>query len=771
MSQIQKCRKQDEDKHRRRRETQVFSPPVKDSLPQAVGDNVDPFDKTPTDSTTSIIDPAKAVEELESFLNDFESFTNSDWIGLDGNLPYQEPSFSSGANTTYNGTSSLELDQTLDKPLLPWLSNDTTPFSYVDPINSSVDRNSSRDTILFAIALSSSETYLRQLGDYPPDTDIPPSNQPLDPCEMGTEDIGWESAKFDASETSPCLEPGTNPVFTRINTTSITMLDLQQQALSAKLSDDPADSKKDTRNPQISTISALTNGLSKCSLKEKSFIEDALEHFSVSTQSSFSSSKHFSASTISSVGSSIYPRLSTTSRPASAIPKVHHQRASSAPEIYLRRRSELLELPGDFITTSVNTFSSHVACIAGIQRISSCLAFCEGCCLANISKLAKAMLCIPFTVLQFKRGHLVENIWSSEGLPSTDTFGNTALHVAAALGAKYYEFQDMIRKGMAVNKVNTAGQTFMHVLDPRQLDREDMLFLRNDLEVRDFKFHQIDVQGKTFLDPLKARGLHPLEFARFWLEPILKRDNQRHVKNYDFVKKLFESSGGTRKQWDTLGWVESWWPDIHPELFRPLDGVASRLSIYELFHSSIDSLKGLSSFTDVEGRSCLHIAADGMAESAPAEMYPQYFKASRLSLVKDLLSVGVEVEHHDKNGETPLMAHIRSMPYQYDVIEIIVIAGANLNARDNKGENALHISVKLGNISATKALLTRRADIHARNRKKLGILAVAKSAQRQAKDDTSLYARIDACMALAIDAGAIASPSLFQEWDTPEDLA
>lgn len=156
---------------------------------------------------------------------------------------------------------------------------------------------------------------------------------------------------------------------------------------------------------------------------------------------------------------------------------------------------------------------------------------------------------------QFKRGDPVPQIWSHISVPWTDRFGNTALHIAAALGAQYSDLRSMIQgnifqKALNVHQVNTANQTFMHVLNPSNLNLKDMLHLKKDLQAKDFDFYQRDVQGQTFLEPLACWGLDPLDFARCWLRPTaydFTHDNHRKKEHlaYSHAKELFEISGGS----------------------------------------------------------------------------------------------------------------------------------------------------------------------------------------------------------------------------------
>ncbi|KAL8889398.1 MAG: hypothetical protein Q9215_003334 [Flavoplaca cf. flavocitrina] len=470
-----------------------------------------------------------------------------------------------------------------------------------------------------------------------------------------------------------------------------------------------------------SSLSALVDRLSKCSLGEKDFIKDSLRRFSVSTVSSESSSIVYKALTQLVANSDNY--------------------VSFKPARSQDGRSALL--PGDFISSDVNTFWSHIACRTSKTSDCNSMLFCESCCRAQIGHDIKEIWSIPYAVIRVKKclvlqekRNLDTRIWYDQGNPWwVDRFGNTSLHIAAAIGATCEELQDIMRKGedKSIHITNTASQTFMHSLNPQLMSSGDLLSLTDYLRERDFKFDHRDVRGHTFIDLLESRGV---DIAKCWPTSIVCSLRKELAKVVPPWSETWSYSGSTR--------------------------LCARFKVPE------HVLSRFKHFTDHHGQNYLHAAVGNT--KFPSDISEQTFAGSRLSLVRDLLSVGVELDHHSNCGETPLMTHIQTVPEQDDIILELLHSGADVNARNEKGETALHISVRLGDIVVTKALLAQRAtvNVHVRNWDGKGVLAVAAKAAHSAEVDVGLYAKITTCMALAIDSGAIMAPTLFDEWDLRE---
>ncbi|KAL8856622.1 MAG: hypothetical protein Q9178_006778 [Gyalolechia marmorata] len=728
--------------------------PANVCLPPATQGDVDDPDKPDISTTLGPLTPPEMAEADLSYLNEFDTFIdfhgNGDTSGqsLIGDFPL----FPDTSMTT-SASSHFDLGVDVSVPQIP---ESGAPVSYADAIDSAIGLESSRRHDLLQPYVPSS------LGARSEDHLIAwdeafrsPNNQPTPFKEH--DDL--QMTRFAASDAGQPIQSTTKQCAMESDTRDLLPSISQHQGLTSVLP---------PRKSASSDASGLVDDLSECSSGGKRFIKDALSSFSFSTTFS---SIHGSDGSIYSFrpAESVTDRMVRIVKPASSPSKRRAVSpgdfitsnikswfwpAESATDRVLRidkpasspseRRAVL---PGDFITSNINTFRKHIHC--AISKAASCESrtFCRSCFQDIGRNNAREIWCIPFAVILFKRGVAFDKIWFAKGNPwFVDRFGNTSLHIAAALGATYEELQDIISRGVSVELLNSAGQTFMHLLNPSRGAVNDLLSLTNDLKRFRFKFGHRDVLGHTFIDSLELRSMRYPE-TRY---PETRSPEMR--PRLDFSSLRTELCGIETTSWITLPCTES----VEERFY---DGSTT---LRELLEVPRDSLHRFINFVDVEGRNSLQIAVNN--KQKPLDLSEHYFNDS---LIRDLLGMGVEVDHHESSGETPLMTQIRTLPSQDNIILLLLRWGADPNARNKMGEAALHISIKVGSIIGTKALLEQRTiiNVNVRNQRGEGVLAVGLSAQRQAKDDISLYARTTACMALATDFGAIASPSLFDEWD------
>ncbi|KAL8775076.1 MAG: hypothetical protein Q9209_000555 [Squamulea sp. 1 TL-2023] len=543
---------------------------------------------------------------------------------------------------------------------------------------------------------------------------------------------------FDMVNTIQPLGSGSDRASAELATRAAVRNDSKVENSDVTMTQDTAGSSIVLQGPRSSELSVMVGRLSNCSSGERSFIKNLL--------------KRLSAATISSSNSSIRSRLSIRSCRAAE----GHESSVAAPlasAMTSRDQPNFLEVCIHGGISNTSTFWWHMI-YESYDWYAFTSTYREGH-RPSITQAEREWYGKgPFDNACWAPG-ILQEIWTNSGLPCWfDRFGNTSLHIAAMCGATFSWIQDLINEGVSVNALNSAKQTFMHVLDPKSFNDGDMYRLKIELDRRQFHFDHRDVDGELFLDNLNCHISLSRDFHKCWLGSSFPRVSypSRESLRYCPLEQRFK-----RRSWDF---------DLPFHYFQEVSNAASNIN--RLFHTSKESLQVCKDFEDLAGRGWLHIAADAIKDPPhPNKLQQLSLNSLRLKLVRTLLDIGVNVNCHDRSGETPLMAHLRSKPYQDAIVEELLHHRADPDLRNRAGETALHIAVQLGNVIAIKALLDRGANVHVRNRSCEGLLTVAERAQRRAKDDVSLYAEITACIALAIDAGAIASPNLFHEWDLP----
>jgi ankyrin repeat protein len=146
----------------------------------------------------------------------------------------------------------------------------------------------------------------------------------------------------------------------------------------------------------------------------------------------------------------------------------------------------------------------------------------------------------------------------------------------------------------------------------------------------------------------------------------------------------------------------------------------------------------------------------------------------RRVLVQNLLAAGVDPNHYDIHGNTPLMAFAAQLPEDDDytngprIIEDLIEMGARIDARNRAGETALHVAVRCGNKLAVKQLVNSGANVHVRDAAGRSVLEVADVKMRSLRgQDEAEYAHLEACRAWlsGTPGGAVQEPTVIQEWE------
>jgi ankyrin repeat protein len=122
---------------------------------------------------------------------------------------------------------------------------------------------------------------------------------------------------------------------------------------------------------------------------------------------------------------------------------------------------------------------------------------------------------------------------------------------------------------------------------------------------------------------------------------------------------------------------------------------------------------------------------------------------NNVDMIEVLLEAGAEIDAKTKEGLTPL--HLATGTNRVEAVKLLLEKGANIEAKDNRGNTPLHMTVLQG-WDLTEYLLDKGADIQARcnggltplhraamtGKKKTIVLLLKRGAKPDAKDDRGL---------------------------------
>jgi ankyrin repeat protein len=403
-----------------------------------------------------------------------------------------------------------------------------------------------------------------------------------------------------------------------------------------------------------------------------------------------------------------------------------------------------------------------------------------------------------------------------------DDFGNSVLHIAAALKKSGYALIGLIDNGVDVHTINSAGETFFHLLDESVV--KETYFYHMLLEIlrsKGFDFSQRDCLGQTPFHLL----MQP------WMDKSILEQTLVQLPFLNIALPLSRDSFGCTVAWQLVqAGVEE--PEIKaapfyshktPTVFlKPgeytwslakfacveLDARSAGVKTQALQNygaqTAIQTVADLLTYErhadllrtilracsspqheDAAGRNGLHCLAE-VSFSLPLPESPLRDDSDvnattkvgkRETYLQDLLKAGVDVNNYDKQGYTPLMAFINHNRDDEDdettekLLFRLYKAGANIHRRDRLGQSLLHMAVKLGKKAATNFLLNKGANVRARDTAGKGVVALAWEASKKVKTedpDDPLYAQILLCIDLVSRAGGITAPTFLQEWTVAE---
>ncbi|KAI8266829.1 hypothetical protein K4K58_009153 [Colletotrichum sp. SAR11_239] len=467
-----------------------------------------------------------------------------------------------------------------------------------------------------------------------------------------------------------------------------------------------------------------------------------------------------------------------------------------------RSETEARPLPGDFLSLHYRLHTQG-ACLPGLPEHDTRSCYCH------------------------VKDELPEEAWVSErgpepfaqqvlayGTPADgnfarrDAFGNTILHLLAAGNAPHTHLSHALKQELSPNPsaVNSAGQTFMHVLNDSWFSSpaNDLYQLIVFLKQQRFELYTCDVYGRNFCHLIHNKDprimnqdtknallalLDPLEYCR--------RDAFGSIPETAIpghLRRAYTSAIGQEMS-------PTWDASTQRQLSSPIEQQAS------LLRTVNESYKN-PRVQDSQGRNGLHCLADAILsqesllakfpgavsveqqeQTSPVSRKRKHNKpilqkslsdsskerlTAREGVVRDLIELDVDPNHYDKYGNTVLMAFVAQLPEDDDykkpvaILEFLIQAGANVNARNRSGETALHIAVRKGKKLAMRTLTQNGANVQARDVEGRSVLDVADRMVASGKRGID-HPRYEACHAWLSGQGkAVQHPSIQQEWDFKE---
>lgn len=312
-----------------------------------------------------------------------------------------------------------------------------------------------------------------------------------------------------------------------------------------------------------------------------------------------------------------------------------------------------------------------------------------------------------------------------KGLNRNDKFGNTPLHFLAA--SRWATMRGILylieRGGVNINATNTAGKTFMHVLNVSKF---------------------IDWRGpKEYLE--LAKYLSPGRF-RIW-----QKDCYGNTIPQKFINAKRDLTSGQLTELEEVRKV--WAADYHrnsyhtttAEDLRPICEYSALFPYSLMTDCGVELLPSTSLLKDAEKRTLYIIqrnwTATGAVDGHKDNLLNWYLKSC--GRVIDEMTIK-------------------------DFIIAVLNNGADIHMRDQSGNTMLTTACCRGLRLVVKVLLLRGANVHARNHKGQGILSQSRKFLRQAKaeKDDLLYAKTLSCINAIVDAGGVQRPTDIDEWAT-----
>ncbi|KAA8576655.1 hypothetical protein EYC84_006743 [Monilinia fructicola] len=302
-----------------------------------------------------------------------------------------------------------------------------------------------------------------------------------------------------------------------------------------------------------------------------------------------------------------------------------------------------------------------------------------------------------------------------------DGAGNTPLHYVAAAGRREV-LEYMLASGVNSIRLNTIGQSFLHVLDASRFSDDLINFLGTFKESG--LLEQRDHNGRTVLHGLLRNPILPhvyhdlIDF--YGPERAIQfslRDNQglnaaQHIRNVAQAQIPCASYGH-------VGYAQATvvYDNIANRFITPteipgnsVEETQNRIAVLRDSNPSV--AHSIPNAEDSTGRNALHCLV------LPPRTCTLEDKERRLDKLKQYIFFGADINHYDQAGRTPLLATIIESPSPTNesatkaIVELLCQSGANVHQKDRDGNTALYHAIRKGYCDCVAILLQHGAHVN-----------------------------------------------------------
>ncbi|KAK3583377.1 hypothetical protein CHS0354_040339 [Potamilus streckersoni] len=322
--------------------------------------------------------------------------------------------------------------------------------------------------------------------------------------------------------------------------------------------------------------------------------------------------------------------------------------------------------------------------------------------------------------------HLIEN--NPSLALQNDKNGWTAIHYAAA-GGSAPVIESLIQAGLDLNARTSYGAHVLHIA----AHHDNLSIIKHLMENNPSLALQNDKNGWTAIHYAAARGSAPVIEALIQAELDLNartNDNKHvlhiaaHHDNLSIIKHLVENNPSLPLQNDKNGWTSYGAHVLH---------IAAHHDNLSIIKHLMENNPSLTLQNDKNGWTAIHYAAArGSAPVIEALIQAGLDLNARTNDNKHVLHIAAHhdnlsiIKHlienypslplqNDKNGWTAI--HYAAAGGSAPVIEALIQAGLDLNARTNDNKHVLHIAAHHDNLSIIKHLIENNPSLSLQNDK------------------------------------------------------